>query len=64
MHTKNDNRKQAVIPKQLQKQTLEGNHSGIMHVLIYRYKKILYHNYDSKSKLELCRAHTPCPHLH
>ena len=35
MHTVNDNRKQAVVPKQI----LEENHSGIMHVAIYRYKK-------------------------
>ena len=28
-------------PKQLQKQILEENHSGIMHVVIYRYKKFI-----------------------
>ena len=39
MHTKNNNRKQEVVPKQLQKQILEENHSGIVHVTLYRYKK-------------------------
>ena len=28
-----------MVPKQLQKQILEENHSGIMHVVIYCYKK-------------------------
>ena len=58
MYTKTDNRKPAVIPKQLQKQILEENHNGIMHVVIYQYKKfhiiininnyiVIYSQYDS-----------------
>ena len=34
MHTKSVNRNGVVVPKQLQKQSLEENHSGIMHVAI------------------------------
>ena len=39
MYTKNDNRKQAMVPEQLQKKILEENHSGIIHVLIYQNEK-------------------------